>query len=79
MSDIDDLLRSNPKAARHAGSIRQTLGALRELRDIGAAGDGKMPSTPKKGRPSVRDAPKPSNRQPIKRASKLTILPDAQA
>lgn len=72
--DMDELLKKNPKAGRHADSVRKTLGALRELRETGLAGGQSKLEPPYKGGASVKNAPKPHNKRPIKARSKLDIL-----
>lgn len=72
--DIDELLRENPRAARHADSVREVLGVIRKLREAGFAGEHHSVEVPYTGRASIKDAPRPASRQSIKAHSKVTFL-----
>ena len=68
--DLDAHLEANPKAARHADSIRETLKSLETLRDQGLSQKGYSLASPFGGRaamPSRKDKP------PLRRGLKLTF------
>lgn len=71
VDSIDVLMRSNPKAAPHEASIKAALKAVRELRERGVSSDGRQPQL--MGKPSVSDAPKPTNRKIVRQSFKLTF------
>jgi hypothetical protein len=49
MEEMEALIVKNPRARRHADSIRETLKTIQELRDKGMAGSGYTLSNPRKG------------------------------
>lgn len=67
------LIRDNPKAGRHATSIRQTLADLRRLKKVGIGDGGYNLAPPFQGGTSVGKAPRPSDRSSIKNRLKMTF------
>lgn len=65
IDSLDALLQRNPKAAPHGASIRETLEAVRKLREAGVSSEGKhVPQMA--GRRSISDIPRPMNRKIVR-------------
>lgn len=69
--NLESYLRSNPKAAEHANSIKETMGALKELRAKGVGGPGYTLSGPY-GDKSLESSPS-GNRRSIKAGLKMKV------
>lgn len=62
MEEMEALILRNPRASRHADSIRETLKTIQELREKGMAGSGQALSNPRKGIGAFGRLPKASRR-----------------
>lgn len=56
MSKLDELIKTNPKAAPHKASIRGALEDVRKLREMGVVGAAREIPSPYKGLTDVNKA-----------------------
>jgi len=73
MSEIDDILRRNPKAAAGADDIKAAIEALRRLKGAGIGGGGYDLLPPFGGRAAFKETLKPHPKRSIRVVSKVSF------